>query len=80
MIPTRWSSAIAILRRRLRAAAEERAELREQLRRELQRDAGRSRIDLPIDRDDALMALERELFGEDEPRHGEPRDGCRTPR
>lgn len=57
MIPSRWSSAIAILRRRLYEAAAERRYLLDQLRQ-----SERERTDALFDRRDQ-GAIEDELFG-----------------
>jgi hypothetical protein len=66
MIPSRWSSAIAILRRRLYEAAAERRYLLDQLRQ-----SERERTDALFDRRDQ-SAIENELFGPRQVRCEEP--------
>jgi hypothetical protein len=63
MIPSRWSSAIAILRRRLYEAAAERRQLLDELR--ASERSERERADPTFDRRDEA-AVEYELFGKRE--------------
>jgi len=65
MIPSRWSSAIAILRRRLYEAAAERRQLLDMMR-----ESEREGADPALDRRDEA-AIEHELFGKREVRREE---------